>query len=78
LIPFSAHAKLSYTQIRYQEGDCLVFGNESAGLPAFILRDEPMHPPVLIPMLTSNVRSLNLATAVGIGLYEALRQTAGI
>jgi tRNA (cytidine/uridine-2'-O-)-methyltransferase len=33
-----------------------------------------LHPPVMIPMPGGAVRSLNLATAVGIALYEALRQ----
>jgi tRNA (cytidine/uridine-2'-O-)-methyltransferase len=61
-----------YTAIRYRPGDCLLFGSESRGLPAEVLEqtDEQVH----IPMSTSNVRSLNLATAAGIVLYEALRQ----
>lgn len=69
---FSAHAVTSYTSVSYHEGDCLVFGGESHGLPAQILE---RHHAVAIPMPAGKVRSLNLATAVGIALYEALRQT---
>jgi tRNA (cytidine/uridine-2'-O-)-methyltransferase len=70
---FSARAERAYTEAKYQAGDCLVFGCESTGLPAEILsnhRDCALR----IPMRSSNVRSLNLATAVGIAVYEALRQ----
>jgi len=73
LFCFSAHAKRPYTASVYQDGDCLLFGSESRGLPPSVL--ERCGERVLtIPMLTDNVRSLNLATAVGIVLYEALRQ----
>lgn len=61
-----------YSAIRYQRGDCLLFGSESRGLPSDAL--ERADEQVYIPMSTTNVRSLNLATAVGIVLYEALRQ----
>jgi len=73
LFCFSARATTPYTAARYQPGDVLLFGSESRGLPEAILEKhhQRMH---TIPMLTSNVRSLNLATAVGIVLYEALRQ----
>jgi tRNA (cytidine/uridine-2'-O-)-methyltransferase len=71
----SAHVQRSYTAVRYQPGDCLVFGSESRGLPARLLsRTEQT---VTIPMPTGHVRSLNLATAAGIVLYEALRQLEG-
>jgi tRNA (cytidine/uridine-2'-O-)-methyltransferase len=69
----SAHGTLSYTAITYQVGDCLLFGKESQGLPASVLARYP-HPALYIPMPTGKVRSLNLATAAGIVLYEALRQ----
>jgi tRNA (cytidine/uridine-2'-O-)-methyltransferase len=73
LICFSAHAQKRYTDVHYRAGDCLLFGSESRGLPPRLLhRDAELG--VVIPMLASKVRSLNLATAVGIGLYEALRQ----
>lgn len=70
---FSAHANRPYTAVRYQEGDCLVFGGEAHGLPAGLLEGYPKRT-LSIPMPAGKVRSLNLATAVGIVLYEALRQ----
>jgi tRNA (cytidine/uridine-2'-O-)-methyltransferase len=73
LFCFSAHAAKSYTAIRYQPGDVLLFGSESRGLPQSLLDLNPEQT-ITIPMLTQNVRSLNLATAVGIALYEGLRQ----
>ncbi len=73
LFYFSAHADMLYTDIEYKEGDCLVFGPESRGLPAELLQGNRDRT-VTIPMQTSHVRSLNLATAVGIAVYEALRQ----
>jgi tRNA (cytidine/uridine-2'-O-)-methyltransferase len=70
---FSARAAIPYTRVRYQAGDCLLFGSETRGLPPEYLRRHPERA-LLIPMPTGKVRSLNLATAVGIVLYEALRQ----
>jgi tRNA (cytidine/uridine-2'-O-)-methyltransferase len=63
-----------YTDWVFQSGDCLVFGPETRGLPEELLRSNWDHC-LKIPILNPNVRSLNLATAVGIVLYEALRQT---
>jgi tRNA (cytidine/uridine-2'-O-)-methyltransferase len=73
LVCFSAHATLPYTRMTYQPGDCLLFGGESRGLPPGLLRRHAGRT-VCIPMPAGKVRSLNLATAVGIALYEALRQ----
>ncbi len=70
---FSAHAVTPYTRIAYQRGDCLLFGSETRGLPPGVLQRHQERA-VTIPMPAGRVRSLNLATAVGIGLYEALRQ----
>jgi tRNA (cytidine/uridine-2'-O-)-methyltransferase len=70
---FSARATVSFTRIAYQPGDCLLFGGESHGLPHGILERFPERN-LCIPMPAAQVRSLNLATAVGIALYEALRQ----
>jgi tRNA (cytidine/uridine-2'-O-)-methyltransferase len=70
---FSTRASVPYTAVRYQPGDAFVFGSESRGLPDAVLDGAPDR--VLgIPMRTDRVRSLNLATAVAIVLYEALRQ----
>lgn len=70
---FSARATLPYTVVPYREGDCLLFGGESQGLPAGLLERHDARA-LCIPMPAGRVRSLNLATAVGIALYEALRQ----
>ncbi len=70
----STKADLNYTEWRFSPEDCLVFGRETRGLPEDLLRDN-WERCLKIPMLNPRVRSLNLATAVGIVLYEALRQT---
>ncbi len=63
-----------YVDWMYSPADCLVFGRETRGLPEEVLRAN-WDRCLTIPMLNRKVRSLNLATAVGIVLYEALRQT---
>jgi tRNA (cytidine/uridine-2'-O-)-methyltransferase len=72
---FSARAERSYWEAPYRANSCLVFGSETEGMPARILEKYPDRC-YTIPM-SGAVRSLNLATAVGIVLYEALRQTTG-
>jgi len=62
-----------YTEFQYRPGDCLVFGPETRGLPEEVLSANP-ETCLTIPMENKNIRSLNLATSVGIVLYEALRQ----
>ena len=62
-----------YTAWNFQSHDCLVFGRETRGLPEELLHAN-WHRCLKIPILNPNVRSLNLATAVGIVLFEALRQ----
>jgi tRNA (cytidine/uridine-2'-O-)-methyltransferase len=71
---FSARAERPLWEASIPDGACLVFGNESDGMPERILAKHPERC-FRIPM-TGPVRSLNLATAVGIVLYEALRQRA--
>ena len=73
LLFFSKRAVKSYTSIRYQEDDFLVFGPETRGLPQPLL-DANANAALRIPMMGSGVRSLNLSNAVSIVLYEALRQ----
>jgi tRNA (cytidine/uridine-2'-O-)-methyltransferase len=70
---FSARAERLYTDVEYRAGDCLVFGPESQGFPEEFLRANRSWA-LKIPMYSSKVRSLNLATAVAIAVYEALRQ----
>jgi tRNA (cytidine/uridine-2'-O-)-methyltransferase len=62
-----------YTRAAFADGDCLLFGSESRGLPPGV-RERYAETLLGIPMPTGKVRSLNLATAVGVVLYEALRQ----
>jgi tRNA (cytidine/uridine-2'-O-)-methyltransferase len=69
---FSAHASRSFWDAPVRSNTCLVFGNETQGLPDRILEKHPDRC-FRIPM-SGPVRSLNLATAVGIVLYEGLRQ----
>jgi tRNA (cytidine/uridine-2'-O-)-methyltransferase len=70
-------ARVSYTDWSFTPDDCLVFGPETRGLPAELLRANP-DTCVRIPILNPRVRSLNLATAVAVILYEALRQTGSL
>jgi tRNA (cytidine/uridine-2'-O-)-methyltransferase len=73
---FSALAQVSYLSASYAPGDALVFGKESVGLPETLLHDHADR--VLgIPTLGA-VRSLNLANAVAIALYESLRQLGSL
>jgi tRNA (cytidine/uridine-2'-O-)-methyltransferase len=68
----SARATRSYHEVHYQPGDALVFGKESTGLSDEILN---AHADQLIGIPTLGaVRSLNLANAVAVTLFEALRQ----
>lgn len=73
---FSAIATRSYLDVTYTPGDALVFGRESVGLPQEMLDAHPDRV-VGIPTLGA-VRSLNLANAVGIALFEALRVTGAL
>ena len=63
-----------YTDWQFHKDDCLVFGRETRGLPEDLLRAN-WENCLRIPILNPNIRSLNLATAAGIVLFEALRQT---
>jgi tRNA (cytidine/uridine-2'-O-)-methyltransferase len=72
VLAFSSHGEQSYTRIAFRADDLLLFGGETRGLPDD-LRTE-LAPLWSIPMPGTGVRSLNLANAVSIVLYEALRQ----
>lgn len=73
-IYLTTKSERSYADWKYVDGDCLVFGRETRGLPMDILRSNWDHC-LTIPMANQRVRSLNLATSAGIVLYEAIRQT---
>jgi len=70
---FSTSGGKNYTEAEYRPGDCLIFGSESRGLPMELLEAHP-DDVYNIPMKLENVRSLNLANAAAIVLYEALQQ----
>ncbi|MDJ0316533.1 MULTISPECIES: tRNA (cytidine(34)-2'-O)-methyltransferase [Arthrobacter] len=70
---FTADGERSYTEIAYQPGDVLMFGRESEGLPAEVKQDPHVTARVRLPMLPS-LRSLNLANAASIAVFEAWRQ----
>ncbi len=73
---FSALSTRSYLEASYAPGDALVFGKESVGLPDDLLArfaDRVLGIPTL-----GAVRSLNLANAVGIALYEALGRVGAL
>ena len=65
-----------YTELAYRPGDCLLFGPESRGLPPEV-RARHADRSVHIPMPGGKVRSLNLAAAAAVVVYEALRQIEG-
>lgn len=62
-----------YHQVEFKDGDFLVFGRESSGLPEYI-RNENFKNLIKVPMINTTSRSLNLSNTVAIIAYEALRQ----
>ena len=69
----STKGKKRYVDVSFHDGDFLVFGKESHGLPEPLLKDH-YEETLRIPMW-HDLRSLNLSNSVAITLYEALRQT---
>ena len=70
---FTAHAETAHTDVAYQPGDVLLFGPEPTGLDPAALADPRITACVRIPM-RPGMRSLNLANAAAIAVYEAWRQ----
>ena len=70
---FTSDGDTTYTDIAYQESDVLLFGPESVGLPEWLKQDPHITARVRLPMLPS-LRSLNLANAASIAVFEAWRQ----
>ena len=62
-----------YSDVSFAEGDALVFGPETRGLPVRVLERVPPERRLFIPMRAGN-RSVNLANAVSVVVYEAWRQ----
>lgn len=76
MVFLSSHASKSHYEIPFEENLFLVFGKESKGLPLEITDKYPeqLHK---IPMYSKHIRSFNLANAVGIVVYEGIRQLEG-
>lgn len=74
MVFFSSHATQDYWDIDYSEDLFLVFGKESVGLPESITTaySDRLY---RIPIVSSHIRSINLANAVGVAVYEGLRRT---
>ena len=70
---FTTKTERSFWDVRYADGDGLVFGNEGSGAPDW-LHDELRESRVMIPHANPDLRSLNLSTAAGVACYEAVRQ----
>ena len=75
LVLFTTKSARSAYDFAFMSDDVLLFGKESAGVPAAVA--DACQARVRIPM-RSEVRSMNLATSAAIALGEALRQTAGL
>lgn len=69
----TSKATRSYTDVDYRTDDVMLFGSERAGLDAEVLASIPADQRLRIPMRAGN-RSLNLANAVAVVVYEAWRQ----
>ena len=68
----SSKGTASYTDVEFKDGDFLLFGKETKGLPEKLLIEHPERS-IRIPMI-SDARCLNLSNSVAIVVYEALRQ----
>ena len=73
MFAFTAHAETVYTEVAYKPGGILLFGPEPTGLDPDVLADPRITARVRIPM-RPGMRSLNLANAAAIAVYEAWRQ----
>ncbi len=70
---FSTRGRRRYTDAAYADGDALLFGCESAGLPQDVLDALPPAQRLCLPMAPHN-RSINLSNAVAVAVFEAWRQ----
>ena len=73
MFALTTHGTLGPAQVAFREGDWLVFGCESAGLPAALRESFAPERRVRLPMRPGN-RSLNLSNAVAVMVFEAWRQ----
>ncbi|MGD2007481.1 MAG: tRNA (cytidine(34)-2'-O)-methyltransferase [Cellvibrionales bacterium] len=73
LIAIETSGSTDHAEFVFQPGDALLFGPETRGLPPGVLAAYPDMPVIRLPMLPHS-RSLNLANAVSVVVYEAWRQ----
>jgi len=73
IFAITTKGKTRYSDVAYQEGDVLLFGSETEGLPKPVMDSIPEVERLLIPMKPNN-RSLNLSNSVSILCYEVWRQ----
>lgn len=72
---FSTKAQKTHWDARFEAGDGLLFGRESAGCPDWLHEEIGLEMSLTLARYSDNpLRSLNLSTAAGIAVYEALRQ----
>lgn len=70
---FTTRANVRHVDARFADGDALLFGCETAGLPDELLAAIPQQQQLRLPMMPGN-RSINLSNAVAVAVYEAWRQ----
>jgi len=73
LYALSTKSARCYTEVSYKDGDYVLFGPETRGLPAHILADPAVTAGLTLPMMPTS-RSLNLSNTVAVVVYEAWRQ----
>ncbi len=73
LLAFSTRGSMCYADCRYDQGDALLFGPETRGLPQAVLEALPPAHRLRLPMRADS-RSVNLSNAVAVVVYEAWRQ----
>jgi tRNA (cytidine/uridine-2'-O-)-methyltransferase len=74
LFALSTRGSTLYTDAQFADGDAVVFGPETRGLPQAVLEQLPPAQRLRLPMRPHN-RSLNLSNAVAVVVYEAWRQS---
>ncbi len=70
---FSTRGRTSHVEARFEHGDALLFGCETAGLPGEVLDAIPAEQRLRLPMRPDS-RSLNLSNSVAVAVFEAWRQ----
>lgn len=72
-LAFTSFARRAYSDWKFESGDVLLFGSETSGLPGDVLAGVPPERQLVIPQMPG-ARSLNLANAVAVVVFEAWRQ----